>query len=113
MPWRRLIRDWVMYLGVMIVVFVVVFRDRVSAGTTAGLMASGPLFVGLGAVLAKFGYTRKTLKQLRSEAPQREAEAQARRATDPARSGSRNRPAPTKRTSTGPQHRPTSKRKRS
>ena len=109
-PWKRLIRDWLLYLGIMMVVFLVVLKDRVSAGTTAGLLASGPLFVILGAVLAKFGYTRRTLKELRVES---EAKA-VQRAKQPVGSGAgpRPRPAPTKRTSSGSRSRPTSKRKR-
>lgn len=109
-PWKRLIRDWLLYLVIMIVVFVVVLKDQVSAGTTVGLLASGPLFVILGAVLAKFGYTRKTMKQLRSESQSREA-AKAQQPLGSA-GGPRTRPAPTKRTSTGAKNRPTSKRKR-
>jgi hypothetical protein len=109
-PWRRLVRDWLLYFGIMVVVFVVVFHDRVSAGTTMGLVASGPLFIALGAVLAKFGYTRKTLKELRSQ-PVEPKPARVDRSSTPTAS-SRNRPAPTRRTTTGPRNRPASKRKR-
>jgi hypothetical protein len=109
-PWRRLVRDWLLYFGIMVVVFVVAFHDRVSAGTTMGLIASGPLFIALGAVLAKLGYTRKTLKELRSQ-PAEPAVPRAERSSTPT-SSSRNRPAPTRRTSTGPRNRPSSKRKR-
>lgn len=109
-PWTRLIRDWLLYVGIMLVVFLVVLRDRVSAGTTAGLLASGPLFVILGAVLAKFGYTRKTMKDLRVQTQTQAAQ----RTQQPIGSAARPRPkpAPTKRTSTGSRNRPTSKRKR-
>lgn len=109
-PWRRLIRDWVLYFGIMIVVFVAFFHDRMTTGTVVGLVASGPLFVALGAVLAKLGYTRKTLKQMRSE-PREPAAPRAQRSPTPT-SSARNRPAPTRRTSTGPKNRPSSKRKR-
>ncbi len=109
-PWKRLIRDWLLYLAIMMVVFVVVLRDRMSAGTTAGLLVSGPLFVILGAVLAKFGYTRRTMKELRAQS---QAQA-AQRAQQPVGSaaGPRAKPAPTKRTSSGAGGRPGSKRKR-
>jgi hypothetical protein len=110
-PWRRLIRDWMLYLCIMLVLFIVVYRDRLSAGAVAGLLASGPLFVVCGAVLAKFGYQRKTLKELRTASAARAAEAAAE--PQPVRAGqARNRPAPTKRTSSGPSNRPTAKRKR-
>ena len=108
-PWRRLIKDWLLYLVIM-TVFLIILKDNVSAGTAAGLLASGPLFVILGAVLAKFGYTRKTMKQLRAE-----TRAKAAHQTKPSLApsmGPRARPAPTKRTSTGSRNRPTSKRKR-
>jgi len=108
-PWQRLIRDWLLYVGIMTAIFLVAFRDRISAGLVTGLLISGPLFVVIGAVLAKLGYQRKSLRDLRSQT--------AGRAVAPQRgavvgSGSRTRPAPTKRTSTGPSRRPTSKRKR-
>ncbi|MCU1361524.1 MAG: hypothetical protein JWN99_2813 [Ilumatobacteraceae bacterium] len=109
-PWRRLIKDWILYFAIMAVVYVFLLHDRVSAGTTMGLVASGPLFIALGAVLAKFGYTRKTLKELRAM-PREPAPARTERTSSPT-SSSRNRPPATKRTSTGPRNRPTSKRKR-
>jgi hypothetical protein len=109
-PWRQLLRDWLIYFAIMMIVFFGVLRDRVSGGTALGLVASGPLFIALGAVLAKFGYTRKTLKQLRSM-PREPAAPRAERHGTPT-SSSRNRPGPTRRTSTGPRNRPSSKRKR-
>ncbi|MBI5090068.1 MAG: hypothetical protein HZB15_14730 [Actinobacteria bacterium] len=105
-PWQRLVRDWLLYVAIMLLLFVLVFRDRMSAGLVAGLLVSGPLFVGIGALLAKLGYQRKTLRDLRSERTARTARPV--NAAAPARG----RPAPTRRTSTGPRHRPTSKRKR-
>ena len=63
-----------------------------------GLLISGPLYLLFGAVLAKFGYQRKTLKQLRAERVDR-VEAAAKPAV--AGSGPRQRPAPTRRTSGG------------
>ena len=72
-PWRRLVRDWLIYVAVMTVFLVLVYRDRVTVGLFAGLLVSGPIFVLIGAVLAKFGYQRKTMKQLRAEADARAA----------------------------------------
>jgi hypothetical protein len=107
-PWQRLIRDWVLYIGIMIVIFLVAFRDRISGGLIAGLLISGPLFVVVGAVLAKLGYQRKSLRELRAQTAERATAAQPAGASG---GGSRAKPAPTKRTSTGP-GRPQAKRKR-
>lgn len=104
-PWQRLLREWLIYAGIMALVFLIVLRNDLSVGPFLGLAASAPLYLVIGAILAKFGYQRKTLKQLRAETAEREAAKAA------ARSGSttvssRNRPAPTRRTSTGPSNRP-------
>ncbi|HUF96758.1 MAG TPA: hypothetical protein VMM60_01440 [Ilumatobacter sp.] len=94
-PWRRLIREWLIYVGIMAAVFLIFMRDNSLIGIMAGLLVSGPLYLAFGAVLAKFGYTRKTMKQLRTEAPVRGATSKA--AADPL--APRPKPAPTKRTS--------------
>ncbi len=110
-PWARLQREWLVYAVVMIIAFFVFLRDSVSAGSILGLAASYPLYLTFGAVLAKFGYQRKTFKDLRSASAPR-----ATRSTSGAPASaadSRHRPRPTKRTSTGPsQHRPKNSRKR-
>ena len=98
-PWQRLVRDWSIYVGLMSIVFVVLYRDRLSAGPFIGLLISGPLFVVFGAVLAKFGYQRKSFRQLRSETAERQRTEAATSSPD---ATVRSRPAPTKRTSTGP-----------
>jgi hypothetical protein len=70
-------------------------RDTASfAGSLIGLAASLPLYIGFGYVLAKFGYQRRTLADLRTP----RASAQA---SDTAGSTVRPRPAPTRRTSGG------------
>ncbi len=65
-PWQRLIREWLIYAAIMAVVFVLVFNDGNTIGAMAGVLVSGPLYLGFGWVLAKFGYQRKTLKELRT-----------------------------------------------
>ncbi len=109
-PWTRLLREWLLYAGIMAVVFLFVLRDDLSVGPFLGLAASAPLYLVVAGVLAKFGYQRTTLKQLRAETAAR-AEAKAAAAgTGAGRSGGttgRTRPAPTRRTSTGPSNRPT------
>lgn len=101
-PWQRLTREWLIYVALMGVLFVVFFRDQNLVGIFAGLLASGPLYLAFGFVLAKFGYQRKTLKELRAEPrPARSS----RSGRSDARSGSgedepmpRAKPAPTRRT---------------
>lgn len=91
-PWQRLIREWLVYLAVMIVVMFVAFRDQLTIGLLAGLLVSGPLYLIIGSVLAKFGYQRTTLRDLR---------AQRLAGGDPAGTAGtagRSRPAPTRRT---------------
>ena len=100
-PWRRLTRDWVLYVGIMAVVFVVVYRDELTPGPFIGLLISGPMFLLIGGVLAKFGYQRKTMRELRAESDAKRAAAAAQPAAS-GRVGARPRPAPTRRTSTGP-----------
>lgn len=110
-PWRRLIREWLIYVAIMGVVFAIFFRDRGLLGVFAGLLASGPIYLVLGGVLAKFGYQRKTFGQTRREALQRRADTAVNNTTGPSTGGARRpRPAPTKRTGGG-SSRPTGRRR--
>lgn len=108
-PWKRLLRDWVMYAVIMAVVFAVVARDRLVVSLVA-VTVSLPIYLVIAGVLAKFGYVRKTMAEQRAVADQRRAErAAAKGGSDGAGSSAaaaRNRPAPTRRTSTGPSQRP-------
>ncbi len=109
-PWRRLIREWLIYVAIVTVAFLVIFRDRLSVSLFAGIFASGPMYLLFGAVLAKFGYTRKTFKDLRSD---RERVTTAKATSTSSLPNGRAKPPPTKRTSTGPsQHRKANKPKR-
>jgi hypothetical protein len=92
-------REWFIYVAVMAVIFLLLFRDRPLIGVFAGLLASGPLYLMFGYVLAKFGYQRKTLKQLRSEQPDRGSSPRADDADSVA--APRPKPAPTRRTGGG------------
>ena len=85
-PWSRLVRDWVIYIGIMVIVLAVL--GQLEAGVLAGLLVSGPIFVAIGALLAKFGYQRKTMRQLRAEAAANAA-ATARPTRRPARAATR------------------------
>jgi hypothetical protein len=91
-PWRRLIREWVIYVAVMGAIFLVFFRDQSLLGIFAGLAISGPLYLALGYVLAKFGYTRMTMRQARAKAHEQRTASATQQA--PARP----KPAPTRRT---------------
>ncbi|MFZ8875945.1 MAG: hypothetical protein ACO3SQ_07695 [Ilumatobacteraceae bacterium] len=89
-PWGRLVREWIVYVFVMLVVLVLVVDGADRIGAVAGLLVSGPLYVAFGAVLAKFGYKRDRLRRTQP------------RATEPApEPATRPRPAPTRRTGGG------------
>jgi hypothetical protein len=111
-------REWVIYAVFMALVFALFFSDNI-LGALTGLLISGPLYLALGAVLAKLGYQRKTIKELRGQRSEPSAPASPDSPDSPDSSGSsrssgsdRARPAPTRRTSTGPSQRPRSGSKR-
>jgi hypothetical protein len=114
-PWRRLVREWVVYAvfaAVVVSIYFVATDRKLEIGWLAGLLSSGPMYVAFGAILAKFGYQRKTLKQLKEERPVAAA-ARSSRSGSTTAPPARARPAPTKRTSTGPsQYRKNNKPKR-
>ena len=105
-PWRRLTKEWLIYAAIMLAIFLVFFRDRNIAGIVLGLLVSFPLWIGFSYVLAKFGYQRKSVGEVRAA---RTASAGATETTTTA-AATKARPAPTKRTAGGP-NRPTKKRK--
>lgn len=108
-PWERLIREWLIYAGIMTAIFLVFFRGNNPLGAIAGVLISGPLYLGLGAVLAKFGYTRKRMKDLRAEA--RDSATTDAAPASTSASAARSKPAPTSRTAGGG-NRPKSSSKR-
>ncbi len=107
-PWQRLIREWLVYAAIMSAVFVIFFRGDNVLGAIAGVLISGPLYLAFGATLAKFGYQRQRLKDVRSSAT---ADSSPNAATSDV--AGRPKPAPTSRTAGGG-NRPksTSKRRR-
>ncbi len=117
MPWQRLTREWLIYVAVMAVVLLVVIRSSNVIGAFAGLLVSGPLYLLMGFVLAKFGYQRKTLKQMRAEPatprePRKKKKKKSKGDDDAvSETPEKHRPAPTKRTSGGG-NRPRSKTRR-
>ena len=113
-PWKRLFTFELIYAG-LFAAFVVLFeRDQVTSALSALLVAVVATTV-LIAVLWKFGWnpaflrSRSELAQIRA---QRLADRQAARARKtgktaaPTTAPERNRPAPTRRTSTGATNRP-------
>ncbi len=106
-------KEWVVYAAIMTGIFLLLFRDSNIVGAIAGVLISGPLYLLLGAVLAKFGYTRKSMKQMRAQRNDPAASSESSPSGDEGDDGpeTRRRPAPTKRTSGG-SNRPTAKQKR-
>ncbi len=91
-----------MYAAIMAVIFVLVLRDSTSTiGLVFGLAISLPLYIGLSYVLAKFGYQRKTLAELRTPRAAGSDESGGPGNGSTATTTGRNRPAPTRRTATG------------
>jgi hypothetical protein len=91
-----MVREWLVYVAIMLAVLVVFLRDQPLIGIVAGLLVSGPLYLGLGYVLAKLGYQRKSWREVRSESAR-----PGRAATVDAPPGPRPKPPPTRRTGGG------------
>lgn len=94
-PWARFVKQWMMYAVVMVAFMLIFARDRNLTGVFLGLAASLPIYLAFGGILAKFGYTPKSLKELRSASTTAAAERSA------ASTPQRPKPAPTKRTNAG------------
>ena len=99
-PWNRLIREWLIYAAVMSAVFLIFFRGDNVLAAVAGVLISGPLYLAFGTVMAKFGYQRTRLKDIRGAAkgPVDASVGTSRTADTDA---TRARPAPTSRTAGG------------
>jgi hypothetical protein len=99
-PWRRLTKEWAIYAAIMAVLFGLILRSTTAVGSALGLLLSLPVYLAFGAVLAKFGYQRPSLRRRAAATSSRSVSSSA------GTSAERNRPAPTRRTTTGPsQHR--------
>jgi hypothetical protein len=106
-PWQRLIREWLVYAAIMTAVFVIFFRGDNVLGAVAGVLISGPLYLGFGAVMAKFGYQRTRLKDVRRSSTSTTDDVPSSAPAD----APRPTPAPTSRTAGGG-NRPKSSNKR-
>ena len=64
--YRRLLKEWAIYAAIMMAIALVLLRGRNPAGLIAGVVLSLPLYVGFSAAMAKLGYQRKTLSEMRT-----------------------------------------------
>jgi len=104
--WRRLFIEWLVIGAVVAFVSFFITGNRRPESFIA-IPLGGVVYLAMGGVLAKFGYQRKTLKQIRAAA----AATPPRQVGRTAAPSGRPRPAPTSRTSSGPA-KSTQKRKR-
>jgi len=104
-PWQRLIREWLIYVAIMAALLAVFFRDSGYVGALAGLLVSGPLYLTFGFAMAKLGYQRKSLKEMKTP------RAEKQKTPDDDSPTGKRPPAPTKRTSGGG-NRPKSRQRR-
>ena len=102
-------REWLIYVGIMIAVLAIFFRDSGIVGAIAGLLVSGPLYLLFGFVMAKLGYQRRSLKEMGT--PRATSVSDDEAPDGSSTSTERERPAPTRRTSGGG-NRPKSKPRR-
>ncbi len=106
-PWERLMREWVVYALIMGALVLLLFRGGNTIGALAGVLVSGPLYLAFGFVLAKFGYQRKTMSELREQRTARASRGPSAESAPTTRA----RPAPTKRTGGGA-NRPAKRKRR-
>jgi hypothetical protein len=95
--WKRLFIEWLV-IGAVVAFVSLFITDNRNASSYIAILLGGFVYLALGGILAKFGYQRKTLKQIRAEAEATPPRQVGQNATPAGRS----RPAPTSRTSTGP-----------
>ena len=107
-PWKRLLREATIFIviGALAITFLV---KHPKPSDFLGLVIGMVFYVGFVAVLSKFGYQRQSIREARERRRKIVATPAA------AAPATRQRPAPTRRTSTGPSQRPnrsTKKRRR-
>ncbi len=110
-PWNRLIREWLIYAAIMSAVFIIFFRGDNVIGAVAGVLISGPLYLGFGAVMAKFGYQRTRLKDVRG-ADKQASDSDTVTSDASGSATHRAKPAPTSRTAGGGNRPKSSSRKK-
>ena len=99
-PWRRLLREATIFVvvGAVAIAFIV---KHPKPSDFFGLVIGMGFYIAFVAVLSKFGYQRQSMREARDK---RQAAVAA--APTPGTPQARARPAPTRRTSTGPSQRP-------
>ena len=108
-PWNRLLKEAAIFLVIGAIVFTLLIKDT-KVSSYVGLVIGMGIYIAFSVVLAKFGYTRETMKQNRARQMAVRQQRQQGRAVA-ASPMSKPKPAPTKRTSTGPSNRPKSKKR--
>lgn len=98
-PWRRLVKEYLVYIGIIALIFLAAFRDRPLQDPIIGLVVSMPVYLMIGYVMAKCGFEKKSMSQIRTE------RAATRRGAAPA-NPLRPRPAATRRTGAAGPSRP-------
>ncbi len=109
-PWKRLSIEWAVVAAIVAVVSFSATDNR-KVSSYVALVGGGVVYLLVGTVMAKFGYQRKTMKQMRADvaaAPRRQAGLSK---TGPAAATARPKPAPTKRTSGSPGQRSAKRRR--
>lgn len=93
-PWRRFLKEGLLFaIGMTVVMYL--FAGERDPASYLGIVMGAVMYICVAALMAKFGYVRKTLAEMRAEAasrPRRQA------GTATAVAPSRPRPAPTSRT---------------
>jgi len=104
-PWRRLLTLYLIYAAVAAVV-IIAFQPHKARSNIIGVVGGGVIYMLLLAVLVKFGYDpfRSFGRRRRGEGSTRPLHAATRKGAPPSEPAVRAKPAPTRRTSTGPNH---------
>ena len=108
-PWNRLMKEAAIFLVLGAVIFSLLIKDT-KPSSYVGLVIGMGIYIAFSVVLAKFGYTRETMKQNRARQMAARQQRQGGRAAASSPM-SRPKPPPTRRTSTGPSNRPKSKKR--
>ncbi|MCE9622155.1 MAG: hypothetical protein K8R99_07420 [Actinomycetia bacterium] len=110
-PWKRLCIEWAVVAAVVAAVSFSATDNRRLSSYLA-LLLGGAVYLVVGATMAKLGYQRKSLKQMRAEvaaAPRRTVGSSS--TAERSATTVRPKPAPTKRTSGSAGQRPAKRRR--
>lgn len=99
-PWRRFVKEGVVFAVGMAIVLTV-FDNDIRPASYLGLVIGAAMYVVFVAILAKFGYVRATLRDVRAQVGATRSMSD----TTGTASSARPRPAPTSRTGGAPRRR--------